>query len=279
MLTFRNVIENLKPSVVFVEETKFVGDQTLKLDGYVPYHKNRTSANGGGGVLLAVRVDLQPSFVRDGADKAEAISVVISTSKLDIRCCVAYGCQENENDEKKDDFWAYLDEEVDQAASNNTGFLLQFDGNLWGGESVVLGDPRPQNKNGRLFELFLERHPQLTIVNNLPICEGVITRRRIANNKVEESVLDFFLVCNKVLPFVTNMVIDEKKRHVLTKFGPAKQGRSAIDSDHYTMYIDVSLEALKEDKNKWKYSTLSKVVLLKHSRKLQQILKSLVDVF
>ena len=34
----------------------------------------------------------------------------------------------------------------------------------------------------------------LTVVNSLSLCEGAITRRRMKNGILEESILDFFLL-------------------------------------------------------------------------------------
>ena len=53
---------------------------------------------------------------------------------------------------KKNDFWAYLDEEVSEAKESGAGLIIQFDGNLWAGNKLVPNDPRNQNKNGKLFE-------------------------------------------------------------------------------------------------------------------------------
>ena len=97
---------------------------------------------------------------------------------MNIRCCVACGCQENDAKENKDAFWSYLDEEVIEAANAGAGLVIQFDGNLWAGEKIIPNDPRAQNKNGKLFEQFLERNPHLTVVNALDLCEGLITRSR-----------------------------------------------------------------------------------------------------
>ena len=63
---------------------------------------------------------------------------------------------------------------------------------------------------------------------------------------LEESVLDLFIVCSSILPFVTRMVIDENKNHVLTNFKAAKKVGKAIDSDHYTEYMDLNIEINKE---------------------------------
>ena len=80
----------------------------------------------------------------------------------------------------------------------------------------------------------------------MPQCEGLVTRRRICNGVVEESVLDFFIVCNRVLPFVKKMVIDEEKKYILTNYKQAKKGGKAVDSDHFTEYMDIDLNFVSE---------------------------------
>ena len=117
-----------------------------------------------------------------------------------------------------------------------------MDGNLWAGKEIIPNDPRPQNKNGQLFEQFLKRNSHLSVVNGLDLCEGLITRRRSREGKIEKSVLDFFIVCNLVLPHVTRMVIDEDRRHVLTNYEQVRRGGKANDTDHATEYIDLDLE-------------------------------------
>jgi hypothetical protein len=206
LTTFKKVVTELKPSVFFIEETKHKEAGKLKLENYVIFELIRKSKDGGGLALGCVK-DLQPVFLREGDDNVEALSVEISVKNMRIRCCVAYGCQECDLVERKEAFWTYLDEEVFEAENSEVGFILHFDGNLWAGKGIIPGDPRPQNKNGRLFEEFLERHPNLTVVNSLPLCDGLITRRRKCKDQVEESVLDFFVVCHRVLPFVTKWLL------------------------------------------------------------------------
>ena len=73
-----------------------------------------------------------------------------------------------------------------------------------------------------------------------------MTRRRICNGVVEESVLDFFIICNRVLPFVKKMVIDEKKKYVQTNYMQAKKGGKAVDSNHFTEYMDIDIIFVSE---------------------------------
>ena len=197
-------------------------------------------------MALGCEKNLHPVWVREGDDNVEALSVVISVKEMKIRCCVAYGPQETDLVERKNAFWEYLHEEVLQAKYSGTGLIFHFDGNLWAGSAIIPGDPRPQNKNGQIFEQFLKQNPSLTVVNTLPLCEGLITRRRFRDEKLEESILDFFVVCDKVLPFVTKMIIDEKKKFVLTNYERVKKGKKASDSDHATQILDVNLNIRKE---------------------------------
>ena len=246
MFTFKKVLRDLKPAVFFVEETKHKEEGTLKLDSFTIFELTRESRDGGGGLALGVVNELCPVLVRKGNDNVEVFSINIFVKSMGIRCCIAYGCQETSNVEKKNNFWNFIEEEVNSAKSAGFGFILHFDGNLWAGSKIIPGDPRQQNNNGKLFQKFLERNKALNVVNALPICEGLITRKRMKNGDEEKSVLDFFVVCSRVLPFVTKMVIDEDKKYILTNYKNAKNGGKAIETDHFTQYMDIKLQYISE---------------------------------
>ena len=191
ILTFKKVLKDLNPSVFFIQETKYSETGQMKLgNNFIIFELVRQN-KGGGGLALGCSKDLKPTLIREGTDEIEALSINIFANKIKIRCCVAYGPQESEKNDKKQAFWDFLDNEVNEAVESESGFILQFDGNLWAGDSLIPGDPRPQNRNGKLFEDFLKRNPHLVIVNSLPICTGLITRSRVKDGKVEESILDF----------------------------------------------------------------------------------------
>ena len=240
MTTFIKVLTDLNPSVFFVQESKLKEEGKLNFKNYVLFEMIRKNREGGG-LLLGCIKELKPVLVRRGSDDVEAMSIDIFVKAMKIRCVVAYGCQENNLLERKQQFWKFIEEEAICAQNSGSGFIMQFDGNLWAGPKIVPGDPRPQNKNGKLFEEFLGRQKQLTAVNSLPICEGLVTRVRIKDGKEEKSVLDFFVVCSRVLPYVTKMTIDENKKHTLTNYKPAIKGKRANDTDHFTEVLDVEL--------------------------------------
>ena len=75
-----------------------------------------------------------------------------------------------------------LDADVTAAENNNTGFILQMDANVWAGPGLIPGDPNVQNYNGKMFEEFMKRNSNLTLVNSQQLCEGLITRIRSTTN-------------------------------------------------------------------------------------------------
>ena len=241
LTSFKDTLNKLNPGVFFIEETKMKDEGKMKFENYDVFELTRESKDGGGGLAIGCIKELQATWVRQGNDKVESLSVDIFLKNKKIRCCVAYGCQESDNIERKEAFWNYLSEEVSIADQEDAGFILHFDGNLWAGDNIIPGDPRKQNKNGKLFQKFLEENYNLTVVNSLPLCQGLITRSREKDGNMEESVIDFFVVCDRVLPFIKKMVIDEEKRFVLTNFEKVKKGGNAINSDHFTQFMDVEL--------------------------------------
>ena len=86
--------------------------------------------------------------------------------ELKIRCICAYGPQEKDSQERKQNFWSRLSEEVSEALENEAAIIIQMDGNLWAGEEIVKGDPNKSNNNGKLFKEFLEKNSNLTVVNS-----------------------------------------------------------------------------------------------------------------
>ena len=230
-----------------LQETKLKVKGKLKFENYKIFEllrplkvKNKTQV--GGGLALGCINTLKPVWVREGGEDVESLSINIHIQNMKIRCCVAYGPQEYDNIIKKESFWNYMNQEVHFAKLDGAGFILQFDGNLWAGKKIIPNDPNRQNRNGKFFEQFLKQN-NLSVVNSLNLCEGLITRcRKLKNGQVQQSVLDFFVVCNKILPFVTGMVIDEKGKFQLTNYIPVNRNMKAVDSDHSTLYLDMNIK-------------------------------------
>ena len=204
------------------------------------YELNRKKS-GGGGIAIGVQKDLEPVWISEGDDHTEILVVEIKLNQFKVRCVCGYGPQESDKLEKKELFWNRLSAEVSEALVNEAALIIQMDGNLWAGSQLVPGDPNPTNKNGKLFLDFLDKFPHLTVVNSLDICEGVITRYRKTKTKVEKAVLDFFIVCSKMLPYAKKMLIDENRQFPLTNFSRRMGKVIAKDSDHNTTFMEFDI--------------------------------------
>ena len=203
-----------------MQETLCTQLNSLKMDDldFVVYEKVRDNKSGGG-VAIAAKKDLNPILILEGDTNVEALTIDIHPKNIVISCTTAYGPQHKDTKENKSNFWKFLDKVADNAWDGCKGFYLQGDLNAWLGGGVIQGDPHNQNENGKLFQQFFQRHPQLTVANALSICKGIITRKRnhITGN-TEESVIDFIVVCSRVLPYLTEMTIDVDNKYIIIQW-------------------------------------------------------------
>ena len=101
LTTFKKIVSELKPSLFFIEETKYKDEGKLKVDNYSIFEKVRESRDGGGGLAIGCEKDLHPVWVREGEEDVETLSIEISVKAMKIRCVIGYGCQENDKIDKK----------------------------------------------------------------------------------------------------------------------------------------------------------------------------------
>ena len=125
------------------------------------------------------------------------------------------------------------------------GLIIQMDGNLHGGPALIKDDPNTQNQNGKFFKQFLDRNQMLTVANNLNICEGIITRQRKLENRTEKAILDFCIVNEKLLPFLSKIFIDEDRNFCLSNFAQLKKNKRVIETDHNLMAVDFDISIPK----------------------------------
>lgn len=243
-----HMLKSENPGVLCIQETKVKKVGKIKSDmlkNYVMFELTRKHSNGGGLATL-VKPELDPVFIAEGDDQVEILVVQIKIKELHIRVINAYGPQECDSLERKSLFWARLHNEVIEADEANCAVFLQMDGNLHCGEEIIKGDPNPVNANGKLFHTFLDNNPSLSLLNSMDSCNGTITRRRKKGKKTEESILDFALVCEKLLPYFEGMVIDEEKKYPLTSYLNGK----VTHSDHSTIIIDFDIKYKRQPKSR-----------------------------
>ena len=122
------------PSAVFIQETQSKRAGRIKTPSSEKYtwyelHRTKTAKKGekGGGIALGVLNVLEPSWVSEGNDDVEAITVEVWVENFPIRLVCGYGPQIYDDVERKDKFWKYLNDEVNNATKDGTAFVLQID--------------------------------------------------------------------------------------------------------------------------------------------------------
>ena len=188
-----------KPSVICLQETKLGRPHRIKTPSSGHYtwyelHRTKSAEKGekGGGLAIGVLNLLQPSWISEGDDNAEALTVEVWLDGFPVRIVCAYGPQEYDNSERKDKFWDYLEREVQNASNSGARFVLEMDGNLWAGSGIIKRDPKQQNENGKCFQEFLLKYPHLSVTNDLPLCERLFTREKTIQNVTQKTIIDFF---------------------------------------------------------------------------------------
>ena len=241
--SFEKLMKDVQPSVFCVQETKLRKPNKIKTEstkGFTMYELLRQDSNGGG-LCIGVHKDLQPVWVAQGDDEVECLVVEVWVEDFPIRIVTAYGPQLGDSLERKRKFWDFLEKEVNNSVKAGAGFILQMDSNLHLGKDVIRNDVNEQNLNGRLFCEFLERNNHLTLINSLPICEGKITRMRKTTRGVEKSILDVFVTCDRILPYIRKMTIDEKRENTLTNFNAMKVIGRIVETDHNSCKLEMNL--------------------------------------
>ena len=242
-----NILKRLQPQIWTVQETKLKPNETMKLEAaniYQIYYLSRQDSQGGG-LAIGINKDIESALVREGDDDVEALVVQVVLGDISVRIIVAYGPQENAKKDKKEKFWEFLEDEANKAELEGLGLIIQMDGNLYAGPELIKNDPNPQNNNGKLFMEFLTRNPNLIVANILSNCQGLITRQRKLENRTEKAILDFFVMNEKLRPFLSKMYIDEDREYCLSNFSQQKKNKCVKETDHNLMFSDFDISIPK----------------------------------
>ena len=118
--TIKKFIRDTMSSVITMQETKWTQVGQINLDGYYTYEHVRSSKEGGGISISALK-QLHPAFVSNGGEEAEAITIDIHVQNMEITITSAYGPHESDTSEKKNAFWTYLSDEACRAKTSGNG--------------------------------------------------------------------------------------------------------------------------------------------------------------
>ena len=145
--SLENLIISESSSVLFFQEIKSGRPGKIKTPSSKQYtwyelHRTKMAEKGemGGGLAIGVLNILDPSWISEGDDEAEALTVEIWLEGFPVRLICGYGPQEYDKKDRKDKFWDYLSTKSKKAKNDGAGLIIQMDGNLWAGSEIIPKD-------------------------------------------------------------------------------------------------------------------------------------------
>ena len=166
--------------------------------------------------------------------------VAAKIRNMNVRFINAYGVQECATIQEKSEFYSILEQEIIIALDSKKMICIGMDANAKLGYNYIKGDMHDISQNGRLLLSIIERL-NLVVVNSTNKCHGTITRMKRVKNNLEESIIDYFLVCQDFYIFINSMVVDTERNFVLTKFTKKKEKCYITESDHNPMILDINI--------------------------------------
>ena len=152
-----------------------------------------------------------------------------------MRFINAYGVQETASSEERCEFYSLLDQEVQFCLNSGIYMCMELDTNAKVGLIIENNPQEIISPNGRLLIDIIQR-------NNLILVNGTSKKLQDRkNNKMEKSILDYFIVCQDFFQLITKMCVDESKKFVLTKYTKVRGIVKVIESDHIPLYLEVNL--------------------------------------
>ena len=185
-------VGNTLANIVTVQEMHYKQKGKFQMDpSFVLFEAIRKRK--GGGTLVAIHEDLNPKLIEEYSEDFELLVVEVETEENQIRIMSGYGPQENWDEEIRIPFFLALETEIEKAELSGKSIIIEMDANSKLGPTYVPGDPHDMSPNGALLAGIIERH-HLIVGNGSNKCTGTITRFRKTKNRVEKSVIDFFIV-------------------------------------------------------------------------------------
>ena len=227
----------------------------------------RVCKQGKGGLVIAVRKGLIMNFldVTSSLNKNILVARLTLSNQLAIRLILAYGPQETEMIEDREDFMLEVSIEIQKCL--DCGDVPMLIGDLNAklekvGDAVVSTSP-----NGKILMSNIVEEYDLSVVNFTDKCTGKWTH--VIRTTEEKSVLDYVIVPKFLLNAITEMIIDEDC--LICPFTTHKNGQVNY-SDHnaitaITAEINIQQAVKKAPEYRWKFEENS----LKEIEKMTEV--------
>ena len=250
--SLKNEVKSVGASIFTVQETHFPKKGKLKIENFSIFEAIRSKHNGG--TVIGVHNSLKPMLIEEYSDDFELLVVEIEAGKSQVRIISGYGPQESWNESDRTPFFLALDKEIVKAGLQGRSMIIQMDSNSKLGADMIPNDPHQQSHNGKLLSEIIHKHGLIVTNGVTDKVNGLITRRRVTKESVEESIIDHLIISDDLKDIFENLIIDEERKHVLTKISKTKAGIITKESDHNVL--------ISKFKFKWNKRSLQKRVEL-----------------
>ena len=236
--SLKSEVASTKANIVTIQESHCRRKGKVQLPNFVTFESIRTKK--GGGTIISAHENVNPKLIEEYSEDFEILVVEVETEKKSIRIISGYGPQENLEEDKRLPFFLALEKEVERAELAGKSVIIELDANSKLGEKYIRDDPHKISPNGQLLAGVIERHA-LYVANGSDKCKGRVTRRRVTKHRIEESSIDIVLFSQDMLPSFVSLIVDEDKRHVLTRITKTKKGVVVKESDHNVLQTEFEL--------------------------------------
>ena len=243
--SFKCELKRANAALFTVQETHYATKGKVQVENFEVFEAIRKKAKGG--TMIGAHKALKPFLIQEYSNEFELLVVEIKIANKEIRIVSGYGPQENWPETERMPFFLALEEEIIKAQLAGKSIIIELDANSKLGPQMIPGDMHCQSENGKILAGIIERNG-LVLGNSLDQCEGVVTRKRITKNNIEESAIDFVLISFDLKSAVESIKIDEEREHVLTKIMKTKNGVVKVESDHNTIISKFKLHWNKKAK-------------------------------
>ena len=172
MESLKEILIDENPEIVGLTETMLDEADVIDIEGYTVHRNDR---NGdGGGVLLAVKIDLKGLIVQECKDSEEGESLWMSmgNTKMNLRMVIVYNPQESRTKKNKlKKVYQSMEREVKKSKEKKQSVLLMGDFNCKVGDAIN-GNKGEVSNGGRMLLEMMNRNNR-SMANGTKTCKGL----------------------------------------------------------------------------------------------------------
>ena len=237
--SFKSELKYSNVGLFTLQETHYATKGKVRIEGFEIFEAIRKKVKGG--TMIEAHKGLKPVLITEYNEEFELLVIEIKIANKEIRIMSGYGPQETWPEQQRTPFFLALEEEIVKAELEGKSILIELDANSKLGKDLIPGDLHTQSENGKLLAGIITRH-SLVIGNSMDVCKGLVTRKRMTKSTTEKSIIDFVILSEDLRKDVDCILIDDERKHVLTRITKNKSGVVKVESDHNVIFTKLKMQ-------------------------------------